>query len=275
MLMGWQDLLMDSLRFGSRKDTGMADSDDLKDRYDPWRPLYVIGGVAALLAVFVFRRNLGAELSLLGMMGIVNVPVVSPVSADDWFRLFQTNWLVGLTYLNFFDLIEYLLVGLLFLALYCALRKTARSAMLIATILGLVGITIYITSNQALAMFTLSERYAEAATGAEQSNLLAAGEALLAVNNPGSLYQGTGIYLSLFLVLVAGLIISIVMLRSHVFGRTTAIMGILANGIGLCYFLALIFTPAVYWIPHPVSAPFRVIWYFLIARRFFQMANRH
>ncbi len=240
---------------------------------DPaWKYLYIAGGVAALLAVFVFRRNLGAELSLLGMMGILKVPPL-PIRAVDWIKLFQSNWLVGLTYLNFFDIVEYLLVGLLFLALYGALRKTAKGVMLIATILGLVGITVYIASNQAFAMLALSKRYAAVTATAEQSNLLAAGEALLAENNPGFLYQGTGIYLSLFLVLLAGLIISIVMLRSSVFSKATAIMGILANGIGLCYFLFPVFAPTAIWIPHSVSAPFRVIWYFLIALRLFKLAR--
>jgi hypothetical protein len=206
------------------------------------------------------------------MMGLVKVPPL-PISAADWIKLFQSNWLVGLTYLNFFDIVEYLLVGVLFLALYGALRKTAKSAMLIAAILGLVGITVYIASNQAFAMLALSKRYAAATTAAEQSNLLAAGEALLAENNPGFLYQGTGIYLSLFLVLLAGLIISIVMLRSSVFNKATAITGMLANGIGLCYFLFLVFAPAAVWIPHSVSAPFRMVWYFLIALRLFKLAR--
>jgi hypothetical protein len=240
---------------------------------DPtWKNLYIAGGIAALLAVFVFRRNLGAELTLLGMMGILKVSPL-PMIAADWIKLFQLNWLVGLTYLNFFDVIEYLLVGLLFLALYVALQNTSKSAMLTATVLGLIGITVYFASNQAFAMFALSKRYAAATTTAEQSNLLAAGEGLLAGNNPVFLYQGTGIFLSLFLVLISGLIISIVMLRSSVFSKATAITGILANGIGLCYFLVLVFAPAVIWIPHSVSAPFRVIWYFLIALRLFKLAS--
>jgi hypothetical protein len=251
----------------------MGDTSNLKSRDDPWRTLYIIGGMAALLAVFVFRRNLGAELSILGMMGVVDVPVTSPVGAVEWFRLFQTNWLVGITYLNFFDVVEYLLVGLLFLALYVALQKASRSAMLIATIMGLIGITIYLASNQAFAMLALSKQYGAATTESGRANLVAAGELLLAVNNPSSMFQGTGMYLSLFLVLLAGLIISIVMLRSDIFSRTSAIMGILANGIGLCYFITLVFAPAIYWIPHPVSAPFRVIWYFLIALRLFKLGR--
>ena len=239
-----------------------------------WKNLYKIGAVAALLAVFVFRRNLGAELVLLRDFGIIGgIPSTPLRTAIDWFHLFQYNRLIGLTLLNFFDLVEYALVGLMFLALYGALKPTYRSAIVIATTAGLVGIAVYFASNQAFAMLALSQRYAAATTELQRSMYLAAGEALLAINNPDSLYQGTGIYVSYFLVLLAGLIISIVMLRSDVFSRATAIVGILANGIGLCYFITLILAPAIYWIPHPISAPFRVVWYFLIALRLFKLAG--
>ncbi len=56
--------------------------------------------------------------------------------------------------------------------------------------------------------------------------LLASGEALLAIHNPGAVFQGAGVNLGLLLVTVAGLIIAVVMLRSDVFGRATAIIGI-------------------------------------------------
>jgi hypothetical protein len=78
---------------------------------------------------------------------------------------------------------------------------------------------------------------------------------------------------SLFLVLLAGLIISIVMLRSGIFGKATAYVGILANGFGLGYFVALAFAPAILALPPVISAPFRVIWYVLIARRLFQLGR--
>ena len=164
-------------------------------------------------------------------------------------------------------------VGLMFLALYVALRQTNKSAMFIATAAGLVGITVYFASNQAFAMLALSGRYASATSDLQRSAYLAAGEALLATNNPAAIYQGSGIYISLFLVLLAGLIISMVMLRSDVFSKATAITGILANGFGLCYFIGLAFAWKLYWLPIPISAPFRVIWYFLIALRLFKLAK--
>lgn len=54
------------------------------------------------------------------------------------------------------------------------------------------------------------------------------------MNHPDSMIQGAGIDVSLFLVLIAGLIVSVVMQRSEAFGKATAIVGLLANGIGLC-----------------------------------------
>lgn len=244
------------------------------ENHREFRSLFITGAIAALLAVFVFRRNLGAELALLSNLGIISgVPTTPLTSALDWFNLLQENRLVGLTFLNFFDVIEYALVGLMFLALYAALRPTSKSTMMIATTTGIVGISVYFASNQAFAMLALSERYAAATSDQQRSLYQAAGEALLATNNPEAIYQGSGIYISLFLVLLAGLIISIVMMRSDVFSTAAAITGILANGIGLYYFIGLAFAWELYWLPIPISAPFRVVWYFLIALMLFKLGK--
>jgi hypothetical protein len=239
-----------------------------------WKALYITGGIAALLAVFIFRRNLGAELGLLSSIGVLpGLPAASPASAAAWFNLLQNSPLVGLTFLNFFDVVEYTLLGLVFLAVSIALRSTHKSAILVAAACGLVGITVALASNQAFTMLAVSRQYASAATEAQQSIYLAAGEALLAANNPNATYQGAGIYISYFLVLLAGLIISVVMLRSDVFSKITAVIGISANGIALFYFFGLAFAWELYWIPTPISAPFRVVWYFLISLRLFKLAK--
>ncbi|HTX90193.1 MAG TPA: hypothetical protein VMC09_03165 [Anaerolineales bacterium] len=244
----------------------------------PWKPLYVTGAVAALLAVFVFRRNLSAELLGLRQLGIqsfgmANVPTGMPVHAADWFALFQHSPYVGLILLNVFDLVEYALVGLMFLAVGAALWNTRRSAVLVATVCGLAGIIVYFASNQAFAMLSLSRQYASAAGEAQRTSLLAAGEMALAVNNPGALTQGTGIYVCMLLVPLAGLILSIAMLTGKVFNRATAVTGILANALILGYFPALAFAPALLILPFVLSAPLRVAWYFLVALKLFQLAK--
>ena len=73
-----------------------------RDTPDPrWNRLYKVGGVAAWIAVLLFRRWLGEEFLLLRAIGIIRFgPRAIPSSAIDWFTLLHTNRLVGLTLLN-------------------------------------------------------------------------------------------------------------------------------------------------------------------------------
>jgi hypothetical protein len=239
-----------------------------------WRALYKIGGAAALVAVVFFRRNFGTEMVAFRGFGVYDVPVAHPSTARGWFSLLQDNAFVGLLLFDVKDLVNYALVGLIFLALYAALHRASRSAMAIATACGLVGIAVYLASNHAFAMLSLSERYAAATTETQRAMFLAAGEALLAIYNPGSIYQGTGYYVGYFLVLLAGLIISVIMLRSRVFNKTTAYVGIVANALALTHFVVLAFVPSLVAIPTAVSAPFRVLWMVLTALGLFRL-GRH
>jgi hypothetical protein len=62
-----------------------------------------------------------------------------------------------------------------------------ESAMAIATASGLVGIAVYFASNHAFSMLSLGDQYATATTDVQRSMLLAVGEGLLAINNPGAI----------------------------------------------------------------------------------------
>ena len=235
--------------------------------------LYRTGALAALLAALIFRRNLDAEWLLLRGTGMINVgPIETPSSISDWFTLIQNNKLLGLTLLNLFDLVNYALVGLIFLALIAALRRSSRSWTTLATALGFAGITVYFASNQAFSMLSLSNQYAEATTAAQRAMFLAAGQAALAIHQNAS-YAGRGIYLSFLLVSIAGLIISAVMLHSSDFGKRIAATGILANGFGLSYYLVLAFAPALVFIPLSVSAVFLLIWYLQVSRRLWTLGS--
>jgi hypothetical protein len=56
-----------------------------------WKGLYRMGGAAALIAVVVFRRNLGSELVGFRGFGLIDVPATHPSSAIDWFALLQNE----------------------------------------------------------------------------------------------------------------------------------------------------------------------------------------
>lgn len=235
------------------------------------KTLYRIGGIAALIAGVLFRRNLSAEIELLGLG-------TSPDAVSDWFALLQSNRLLGLAFLNIFDLVNYALVGLMFIALYLALRRTRKAAMAVATILCLVGITVAFASSTALSMLPLSDQYAAATTDAQRAPLLAAGQALLAINrfsSPGA-HPGAGGYASLLLVAAAGMIVSVVMVRSALFNRATAYVGILASGLDLAYCFTYVFIPAinsellaVLFIP--AAGLLLMVWHILIGVRLWQL----
>jgi hypothetical protein len=198
-------------------------------------------------------------------MGIISMQ--PPASAFDWYALLQANPFLGLLLLDLFDIVNYVLVSLIFLALYGALRRANKAAMTVATAFALVGVAVSLASNQAFALLTLSDQHAAASTDVMRTLFLAAGEALLASHKP------SGIHLGLLFVALAGLIASVVMLRSRVFGRATAIFGVVANSLVLAYYVALPLVPSIAFLFPAASAPFRLLWYILIALRLFQLGR--
>lgn len=239
---------------------------DEKKRCIDLRILLLVGGVAALIAGILFRRNIAAEIGIFSH-------TAPPATINGWFELLQSNRLLGLIYLNIFDLINYSLVGLMFLALYTALKHVNKSLMLIATVFGLVGITVYFASNTAFSMLSLSNQYMAAITDIQKNLLLAAGQAMLAV-----IRFGTGGYISLFFIAAAGMIISIVMLKSYIFRRITAYVGVLATSLDLVYCIALIFLPSVSseilsvcFIP--AAGLFLMIWHIMVGWRLWKLGR--
>jgi hypothetical protein len=197
-----------------------------------WNSLLRIGGLAALVAAILFRRNIGAEIFLF-------TGVSPPNTVTDWFGLLQRDGFMGLSLLNVFDVVNYALLGLMFLGLYVALKQVNKSYTTLATALGLTGITVYFATNTSLSMLTLSSQYAAATTETQKTLLLAAGQTLLTIN------QGTGAYLSLLLLAVAGLIISFVMLQSKIFNKIAAYTGILAGVLDLTYCVTFALIPGI------------------------------
>ncbi|MGB3701123.1 MAG: hypothetical protein WA997_07625, partial [Anaerolineales bacterium] len=115
-------------------------------------------------------------------------------------------------------------------------------------------------------------------TEAQRTILLAAGEAMLVINRFTDLGSnpGTGGYISLLLIATAGMITSFVMLRSDVFNRATAYMGILANGFDLAYCMAFITLPMVdsellALIFLPAAGLLLMIWHIMVGWRLYQL----
>jgi hypothetical protein len=233
-----------------------------------WTHLFKAGSIAALLAGLLFRRNIGAEVTLFTGVGAI------PQSIGGWYDLLQANPFVGLSFLAVFDLVNYALVGLVFLALGAAVWPRYKNAVAVALASGLIGIAVLFASNISLSMFSLSQQYAAANSEAQKNALLSAGQALLAAHNPLAVFPGTGMYVSFLLIALAGLLFAAVVLRSQGFSRLTAYAGLLAGGCDLAYCLTLPFAPDLRTLFVASGGLFWMIWHLLVARGLWQISRR-
>jgi len=121
-------------------------------------------------------------------------------------------------------IINNLIVAIMYLALYLSLRRRNESLMLIALLMGLLGIAAYLASNRAFEMLSLSTQYYSAISDSAKIALLAAGHTMIAS------WKGTAFDIYYILNGVSLIIISGVMFQSPLFSKRTAAIG-LASGI--------------------------------------------
>jgi hypothetical protein len=217
-----------------------------------WNWLYKVGGAAALIsAIFIPIQ----------VIVFLTWPPPLEGTISDWFALFQQNRLVGLIDLDLLLVADNVLLIPILLALYIVLRRASESVMALATAFGLVALVLFIASNPAFQILSLSEEYAAATTDAQRSVLLAAGQVMI------STWQGTAFQVAYVLGAVSGIAIGAVMVRSG-FSKVTGYMGLLGNALGLGLYVPIIGVFIAIF-----SVLFLEVWYILIARRLFQLGQ--
>lgn len=227
------------------------------DAADPcWKPLYLVGGVAALLSVVLMIAAIGAHLAW-------PPPAWTPGAAVAWFARFGESWLLGLVGLDLMIILGLVLGLPVTLALYVALRPAGQSMMLVATAMALLATVLHLVSNTAFEMLVLSNAYAVATTDLQRAAYVAAGEAMLAA------YNGTSFHVSYILGYVTRILIGAVMLRSAFFGKATAYLALLSGLVGLGLYL-----PTVGLLLSLISVVLIAVWNILIGRRLIQLGRR-
>jgi len=216
-----------------------------------WNWLYKVGGAAAL-----------SEVAIIPIQLIVFIAWGQPDTAIGWFTLFQDNKLAGLLAFELLFVVNAALGIATTLALYVALRRANESFMAIALVLGVVEAVAFIVARPAFEMLYLSNQYATATTDAQRAMFLAAGEALWAT------FHGTAFHVGYNIFSVYFLIVSLVMLRSNIFGRVTAYTGILAAILNWGLYM-----PEIGIFLSILSVFPLAIWNILIARRLFQLGS--
>lgn len=225
-----------------------------------WRALSRLGAASVLLAVLVVL----AEIAIGLLPGVAEASRQTGTVAG-WFALFQSNGLLGLRNLGLLNVLGAALLTPAFLAIYLALRRENEPWAALGALLFFMGMGVYLASYRGFAMLALSGQYAQAATDAQRTLLLAAGQAMLA--------EGSS-RLGLWLIDAAGLALSALMLRGRSFSRATGYAGLAGNGLMLALEIVLVFPPAWRGAWMLVAMPGGVaimVWYVLVGIRLMRM----
>lgn len=229
-----------------------------------WRTLYQAGAVAPLIALILYS----SQFVLLAF----GEPF--PATIEEWFTLFQRSKLLGLWYLNALDIVSFALLGILFLALYVALRRLRPAWMLIVLYFALLGVVVFIIPRVlTLSMVTFSDLHAAATIEAQRTVYLTAGEILSQVST------ATPQTLGFLFMALAGLIISAVILRSHafgqapVFGKAAGYVGIVGFVVALANYVSWIITPSIAAILMPINGLLWLLWWLMMSVGLFRLAK--
>jgi hypothetical protein len=198
-----------------------------------WKWLFRLGGTAAL----------GTALVGLVEIGITFLPGgnISCKTVYEWFMLLQNYQFMGLRDLGLLNILFCALDIPIFFALYGAHRKTNPTLAALAMIVSFLGVAVFYATNRAFAMLDISNQYALATTEGQRAILAAAGQALLSVGESHT----PGTFIAFFLSELAGMLITIVMLRGKLFNKASAYVGVLGFASLLIFEVCTSFVPAV------------------------------
>lgn len=226
--------------------------------------VYRIGGTVALLTVAVAFSE-----GVINFLPGGSIPVETVV---DWFTQLQTNWFMGLRNLGLLNIIMVSLGIPMYFALYTAHRKVDKEFAMLAMIIGFIAGAIFFATNRALPMLELSRYYAQATMDTQRAIFEAAGQAMLSVGRS----HCPGTFLGFFFGELAGILMSVVMLRGKVFGKVTALAGIVGFVLLSIYEVCISFIPVLSEVAMIFAMGgllLNVTWMFLLGLRFFQLTR--
>lgn len=223
------------------------------------KSLYTIGGIAAILQL----------VAILSYVVVTATLGPKPASAEEYFVIHQAS---GLASVLRGDLLLVILISLYlgtFPALYVALRGVSPVYAGLATVLTLIGVAGAFANESTFSLFHLGEKFI-AATEEQRSQLIAAGEAVIA----SDMWNGTAAYMGGILLQGSGVMISLIMLRSRDFHKVTAWSGLLGNAFDLTQHIIHPFLPSAAVSIQMFMGLFYFVWFPMLAWDFFRLARR-
>ena len=204
------------------------------------------------------------SLATLMVMSLVGGP---PETIEQTFSILQDIKIAGLLRLDILTVFVMPLYYLLFYSLFVALKNTDHALSTISMILAFAGVTLFLATPSVFSYLYLSDRFAIATSEFQKNQLLAAGESILA----SDMWHGTGAKIGGLLLQTGALLISILMLRSNVFNRFTAITGIATHGLDLAHILIGFFAPGFGNILMFIAGPLYLIWFPMVGLRLYKL----
>lgn len=211
------------------------------------KSLFTIAGIAAFLqlasivALSIFLAVLGPKYT----------------NAEEFFSIYQDSPLESILRGDFLLLILIGLYIVTFPALYVALREVNPIYTALATLFTLMTISGTFATEATFALQHLGKQYVSTTSEAVRSQLIAAGEAIIA----SDMWNSSGAYMGGIMLQGSGVMISVIMLRSKNFSKVTAYSGLLGNAFDLLQHVLHPFAPSISTPIQMFMGIFYIVWF--------------
>jgi hypothetical protein len=223
------------------------------------RYLYRAGGFTAILFLIY---------SIVTILIFILIKEGYPQTALECYDMLKEDFFIGLLRLDIVSAVIIPFYYLLFFSLYHALKKDYELIAKIALFCILAGITIFISGLNIIELINLSNKYHAAASVEIKQQLVAAGEAILA----SDMWASTAAKFRGILIESGAVILSYIMLKTTVFSKINAWVGLVAHGFDLSSEVLSIFIPAIKDIFTTVAGPLYMVWFVMIALRLIKIS---
>lgn len=225
-----------------------------------WKSICRIGGVSAFISAVCSLMTI-----IVGMtFGW------EPTTAKEYFSVLQDNRVIGILRMDFPSVINIMQYYFIFFGLYAVFRRIDQGYAVLATALAFVGVSLWLATHSGFSIIALSDQYVASTSDVEKSQLLAAGQAVIA----SDMWQSTGARMGGVLLQTATVLISTLMLRSKFFSKVIGYLGIVTHGLDLIHIIIGIFNPGIGNILMAIAGPLYLVWFPLVGIRLWQLGRQ-
>lgn len=206
--------------------------------------------------------------SLLTMLILVLLGA-APENAQACFEMIQRNVATALLRLDVLTVLVMPAFCVLYAGLFISMCRECYVLTILSCASAVMGVTLILANASPASLLYLSDQYVAATTESRRALLVAAGEAIISTD----MWHGTAAKMGGLLLQLAGVTISVAMLRTAVFSKVIGYSGLVAHGLDLLHIVIGFFAPKVAVLTMAIGGPLYLVWFPLVARRLFQLAK--